>query len=206
MVAFDIHEHFKSYAQPKGFKAMAAVSSRPAAIDLHKSLRKLGGIKTAVVISPENVKENEEELTGENREKIRAFFKEEVEPLFGCNYEEYVDWAKNSFIGGDDVDMLIVKDMLLTGFDAPVAAVLYVDKPMKEHSLLQAIAQPTRHPGKDLGLGLLGYFSASCTLPGYVCDENWHSGFDQADIENAVLGAGDQKLKLEKAHGSTGAV
>lgn len=204
MVAFDIHEHFKSYAQPKGFKAMAAVSSRPAAIDLHKSLRKLGGIKTAVVISPENVKENEEELTGENREKIRAFFKEEVEPLFGCNYEEYVDWAKNSFIGGDDVDMLIVKDMLLTGFDAPVAAVLYVDKPMKEHSLLQAIARVNRvYPGKDFGLivDYWGIFSKLNTaMDMYTDEKSGMSGFDQADIENAVLGAGDQKLKLEKAH------
>jgi len=54
------------------------------------------------------------------------FFKEDVEPLFGNNYEEYVDWAKNSFIGGEELDILIVKDMLLTGFDAPIAAVMYV--------------------------------------------------------------------------------
>ncbi|MHB1420960.1 MAG: type I restriction endonuclease subunit R, partial [Bacillota bacterium] len=87
MVAFDIHEHFISYAKPKGFKAMIAASSRPAAIALHKSIKKLGGVKTAVVISPENVKEGDE-ITNENKEKIKAFFKEEVESLFGYNYEE----------------------------------------------------------------------------------------------------------------------
>jgi len=203
MVAFDIHEHFMSYARPKGFKAMLAASSRAAAIDLHKSIRKLGGVKTAVVISPETVKDDED-LTTENREKIRAFFKEEVEPLFGNNYEEYEDWAKNSFIGGEDVDMLIVKDMLLTGFDAPVAAVLYVDKPMKEHSLLQAIARVNRvFPGKDFGLivdywGIFGKLNSALDM--YSDEKSGMDGYDQADIENAVLGAGDQKLRLEKAH------
>lgn len=205
MVAFDIHEHFISYAGPKGFKALVAASSRTAAIDLHKSIRKLGGVKTAVVISPENENINEgEELTSENKEKIKAFFKEEVEPLFGNNYEEYEDWAKNSFIGGEDVDMLIVKDMLLTGFDAPVAAVLYVDKPMKEHSLLQAIARINRvYPGKDFGLivDYWGIFSKLNTAMDMYSDvKSGMAGYDQADIENAILGAGDQKLKLEKAN------
>lgn len=203
MVAFDVHEHFMSYAKAKGFKAMLAASSRAAAIDLHKSIRKLGLVKTAVVISPENVKDDEE-LTTENKEKIRAFFKEEVEPLFGNNLEEYEDWAKNSFIGGEDVDMLIVKDMLLTGFDAPIAAVLYVDKPMKEHSLLQAIARVNRvFPGKDFGLivdywGIFGKLNTAMDM--YSDEKSGMDGYDQEDIENAVLGAVDQKLKLEKAH------
>jgi len=203
MVAFDIHEHFISYAKPKGFKAMIAASSRPAAINLHKSIKKLGGVKTAVVISPENVKEGDE-LTSENREKIKTFFKEEVEPLFGINYEEYEDWAKNSFIGGEDVDILIVKDMLLTGFDVPVAAVLYVDKPMKEHSLLQAIARVNRvYPGKDFGLivdywGIFNKLNTAMDM--YTDEKSGMDGYDQADIENAILGAGDQKLKLEKAY------
>jgi type I restriction enzyme R subunit len=181
---------------------MVAASSRPAAIDLHKSIKKLGGAKTAVVISPENVNEGDE-LIGENKEKIKTFFKEEVEPLFGYNYEKYDDWAKNSFVDGEDVDMLIVKDMLLTGFDAPVAAVLYVDKPMKEHSLLQAIARVNRvYPGKDFGLivDYWGIFSKLNTAMDMYSDEkSGMDGYDRSDIENAILGAGDQKLRLEKA-------
>jgi len=203
MVAFDIHEHFMSYARPKGFKAMLAASSRPAAIDLHRSIKKIGGVNAVVVISPDNVKDDET-LTTENQEKIKAFFKEEVEPLFGNNYEEYEDWAKNSFIGGEDVDMLIVKDMLLTGFDAPVAAVLYVDKSMKDHSLLQAIARVNRvYPGKDFGLivdywGIFGKLNTALDM--YSDEKSGMSGYDESDIENAILGAGDQKHKLEKAH------
>ncbi len=203
MVAFDIHEHFISYAMPKGFKAMIAASSRPAAIDLHKAIKKLGGVKTAVVISPEHVKEGDE-LTRENKEQIKAFFQEEVEPLFGNNYEEYQDWAKNSFIGGEDVDVLIVKDMLLTGFDAPMAAVLYVDKPMREHSLLQAVARVNRvYPGKDFGLivdywGIFNKLNSAMDM--YSDEKSGMCGYEQRDIKNAILGADDQRVKLEQAH------
>ncbi len=203
MVAFDIQEHFLSYAGPKGYKAIVACSSRPAAIELNKSIKKFGSVKTAVVISPANVKEGDE-LTGENTKTINAFFKEEVEPRFGNNYEAYEDWAKNSFLGGEDVDILIVKDMLLTGFDAPVATVLYVDKPMKEHALLQAIARVNRvFPGKDFGLivDYWGIFSKLNTAMDMYSDEkSGMAGFDRKDIENAILGAGDQKLKLENAY------
>jgi type I restriction enzyme R subunit len=203
MVAFDIHEHFLRYARPKGFKAMVASSSRWAAIDLHKCLKRLGGIQSAVVISPENVNEDDE-LSHENKEKIRTFFQEEVEPLFGKNYDEYEDWAKNSFIGGEDVDMLIVKDMLLTGFDAPIAAVLYVDKPMKDHALLQAIARVNRvYPGKDFGLivdywGIFSKLNQAVDL--YADEKSGMTGYERDDIENAVLGPGDQKNRLEEAH------
>ncbi len=203
MIAFDIHEHFLSYAKPKGFKAMVAASSRPAAIDLHRSIKILGGVKAAVVISPENQDEGDT-LTGENKKKIKAFFKEEVEPLFGSNYEEYEDWARSSFISGEDVDMLIVKDMLLTGFDAPVAAVLYVDKPMKEHSLLQAIARVNRvYPGKDFGLivDYWGIFSKLNTaMDMYTDEKSGMDAYDPEDIQNTLLGAFDQKRRLEDAH------
>ncbi len=203
MVAFDIHEHFLGYVRPKGFKALIAASSRPAAIDLHRSLGKIGGVRTAVVISPDNEAENDE-LSGENREKIGAFFRSEVEPRFGNNYEDYYDWAKNNFTGGGEIDLLIVKDMLLTGFDAPVAAVLYVDKPMKEHSLLQAIARVNRvYPGKDFGLivDYWGIFSKLNTaMDMYTDAKSGLDGYDPADIENALLGAGDQQIRLEMAY------
>ena len=53
--------------------------------------------------------------------------------------EDYEDSIKNKFCDGD-IDILIVCSKLLTGFDAPVCQVLYIDKQLKEHGLLQAIA------------------------------------------------------------------
>jgi type I restriction enzyme R subunit len=47
---------------------------------------------------------------------------------------------------------LIVKDMLLTGFDAPIAQVMYIDRKLQEHTLMQAIARVNRtYPGKSCG-------------------------------------------------------
>ena len=47
-------------------------------------------------------------------------------------------------INKDKLCFLIVKDMLLTGFDAPIEQVMYIDRPLKEHTLLQAIARVNR--------------------------------------------------------------
>ena len=47
---------------------------------------------------------------------------------------------------GDPLSILVVCDMLLTGFDAPVEQVMYLDCPLKEHTLLQAIARVNRRP------------------------------------------------------------
>ncbi|MBF4370240.1 type I restriction endonuclease subunit R, partial [Vibrio anguillarum] len=53
----------------------------------------------------------------------------------------------------DSLKILIVVDKLLTGFDEPKNAVLYIDKPLKEHNLIQAIARVNRlHPKKKFGL------------------------------------------------------
>lgn len=79
---------------------------------------------------------------------------EVVKPLFGINDDKYYETVCSQFKDpdNDDVNVLIVKDMLLTGFDAPVEGVLYVDKSMKGHNLLQAIARVNRvFEGKGFG-------------------------------------------------------
>lgn len=71
--------------------------------------------------------------------------------------DSYGDYVKSRFVDGD-VDILIVCSKLLTGFDAPLCQVLYIDKELKEHGLLQAIARTNRlHEGKDYGL-IVGHF------------------------------------------------
>ena len=113
-IAFAIKQHYERYIKPNGFKAMVAESSRVNAIELHKLLKNLN-IKSAVVISPETKAEGEE-LNDNDKNKIAHFFKTEIEPLYGKNYEAYEDWAKNSFTDGEDIDILIVKDKLFTSY------------------------------------------------------------------------------------------
>ena len=211
MIAFDIHEHFVTYCKPRGFKAMVAASSRATAIDLQHAINQIGGVKAAALICPENVSENDEQtLTTQDKRKIRDFFKNEVEPRFGQNYDDYEEFVKNNIIDGEDLDIVIVKDMLLTGFDAPRLGVLYVDKPMKEHTLLQAIARVNRiYPGKSFGLivdywGLFANLSTAMDL--YSDDESGLSGYDSSDLSDSIFTANEQKEALKKSHSELWAI
>ena len=206
MIAFDIHEHFLSYCKPRGFKAMAAVSTRALAVKLERAINGLGGVRAAAVICDESVNTEGDEGTVTNNDKavIRDFFKTEVEPRFGGQHEAYEEYVKNSIIGGEDIDIVIVQSMLLTGFDAPSLGVLYVDKPIKEHTLLQAIARVNRiYSGKDFGLivdywGLFGNLSSALEM--YSDDTSGFSEFDPSDITDALSTAAEGKEKLRQTH------
>jgi type I restriction enzyme, R subunit len=153
MIAFDINEHFLNNYKTKGshFKAMLATNSKLEAIRYLEAFEELGDLNCAVVISPPDQREGHHEVDEGAKDKVQQFWKRMMDK-YG-NEEAYEDAIKDEFINGDDIDLLIVVDKLLTGFDAPRATVLYVDKPMKEHTLLQAIARVNRlYEGKDFGL------------------------------------------------------
>lgn len=206
MIAFDLHEHFLNYVKPKGFKAMLTCSSRAAAVELYYKLRGLGGITPAVVITPNTAKEGDDEQnTPQTLKTIADFFRKEVDPLFKNNYEAYEESVTGEFTDPEgDIDLLIVKDKLLTGFDAPVAAVLYVDKKLQDHTLLQAIARVNRvFDNKDFGLivDYIGIFKKlNSALDLYSDDQSGMNTFDKADIQNAISAVSEEKNKLETAH------
>lgn len=206
MIAFDLHEHFLNYVKPKGFKAMLTCSSRAAAVELYYKLRGLGGITPAVVITPNTAKEGDDEQnTPQTLKTIADFFRKEVDPLYKNNYEAYEESVTGEFTDPEgDIDLLIVKDKLLTGFDAPVAAVLYVDKKLQDHTLLQAIARVNRvFDNKDFGLivDYIGIFKKlNSALDLYSDDQSGMNAFDKADIQNAISAVSEEKNKLETAH------
>ena len=203
MIAFDLHEHFVHYVRPKGFKAMLTCSSRAEAVELFYKLRGLGGITPAVVITPNSAKEGDDETnTPQSLKTIAEFFRKEVDPLFKNNYDAYEDSVTGRFTDPDgDVDLLIVKDKLLTGFDAPIAAVLYVDKKLQDHTLLQAIARVNRvYTDKDFGLVVdyIGIFKKlNSALDLYSDEQSGMNLFDRTEIQSAIATINDEKTKLE---------
>lgn len=206
MIAFDIHEHFLTYCKPRGYKAMAAVSTRAAAVQLERAINGIGGVRAAALICDDSVStEGDEGAVGKtDKAIIRDFFKTEVEPRFGTKYDEYEEYVKNNIIGGEDIDIVIVQSMLLTGFDAPSLGVLYIDKPMKEHTLLQAIARVNRiYAGKDFGLivdywGLFGNLNSAMEM--YSDSQSGFSGYDPADLADSIATANESKDKLDQSH------
>ena len=99
------------------------------------------------------------------------------------------------------MDLLIVKDKLLTGFDAPIAAVLYVDKKLQDHTLLQAIARVNRvYTNKDFGLVVdyIGIFKKlNSALDLYSDEQSGMNLFDRTEIQSAIATINDEKTKLE---------
>ena len=206
MVAYNVYEHFIRFTKPKKFKAMLTCSSRAACVEIYYCLKKLTGISPAVIITPNDQKEGDDENnTTESLQQISRFFAAEVDPLYRNNYSHYEDTVTAQFIDPDgEIDLLIVKDKLLTGFDAPVAAVLYVDKKMQDHTLLQAIARVNRvYPNKEFGL-VVDYYGVfkqlNSALDLYGDEQSGMSEFDPNDIRFSIISPEEQKAEIESRH------
>ena len=206
MIAFDLHEHFLSYVKPKHFKAILTCSSRAAAVQMYYKLKDLGGINPAVVITPNLAKEgDDEDNTTQSLKTIGDFFRKEIDPLYKNNYDAYEDSVTGEFVDPEGgIDLLIVKDKLLTGFDAPIASVLYVDKKLQEHNLLQAIARVNRvYENKDFGLivDYIGIFKKlNSALDLYNDTRSGMDNYAPEDIKAAVSSVLEEKVALENAY------
>ncbi|MDX4026596.1 HsdR family type I site-specific deoxyribonuclease [Aliarcobacter skirrowii] len=191
-IAYDIFDHYKKTLRlsTSNFKAMFATSSKYEAIKYHEIFQEYSDLKTAYVISSNE----HEELDGGNKEYVAKAWQETIKGFDG--EEGYLKHVKSEFIHGNEIELLIVVDKLLTGFDAPRASTLYIDKQLKEHNLLQAIARVNRlYDGKDYGYivdyrGLLGELDQALT--------NYASldGFDPEDLTGAVV---DVRTEIAKA-------
>jgi type I restriction enzyme, R subunit len=202
MIAFDINQHFLDNYKTKGsqFKAMLATSSKIEAIRYLEAFEELGDLNCAVVISPPDQREGHDVVDEESKDIVQRFWKRMMD-RYG-NEDAYEDAIKDEFVNGDEIDLLIVVDKLLTGFDAPRATVLYIDKPMKEHTLLQAIARVNRlYEGKDYGLiidyrGLLDKLDEAMQMYSGAGLEN----FDPKDLQGALYDVITIVGQLRQAH------
>ena len=152
--ARDMIDHYVSQVFPNGFKAQVVATSRDAAVayktaletaitqkiaQLEQSnpddidLERLKKLKAAVVIS---FKHNQPE-------SYREYTDEKAQDKAIASFKLPFDATDDSGNTGD-IGILIVANMLLTGFDAPIEQVMYLDKVIRMHTLLQAIARVNR--------------------------------------------------------------
>lgn len=153
LIADDIAVHYREFYKGTGFKAMLATDSKFDAIRYQQAFEDFNeDIKTAVVMSAPDLREGNDKVDEDPKDRVVKFWNKLMKD-YNNNPLAYEESKKNEFVEGEDVEILIVIDKLLTGFDAPRASILYVDKPLKEHTLLQAIARVNRlYDGKDYGL------------------------------------------------------
>jgi type I restriction enzyme R subunit len=134
LVAQDLVEHFERRLEAMDGKAMIVCMSRRICVDLYKAIMRLrpkwhhgadggGTIKVVMTGSATDEIEWQQHIRSKvRREALAKRFKDPADPL----------------------GLVIVRDMWLTGFDAPCLHTMYVDKPMRGHGLMQAIARVNR--------------------------------------------------------------
>ncbi len=175
-VCIDLLKHYREHIQPNGFKAMIVVGSRHAATIFKKTLDELEAPPSEVIISGDH---NDEQYIAQYEDSVHQ--KKVIQ-----------DFPKS--LNENSTAFLIVKDMLLIGFDAPIAQVMYIDRKLQDHTLMQAIARVNRtYKGKACGFvvdyyGLSGLLNEALDL------------FTSDDVEGSYHTLKDEIPKLKACH------
>lgn len=212
-IAKDLVAHYVDNILPNGFKAQVVCHSKLACI------RYQNGIEAALAerIEQEQAKASPD---AELLKRLQFLKTTVVISSDGTNEAAYITHARkqaarmnsvDNFCRNFDLDdpdkgytgiaFLIVCDMLLTGFDAPIEQVMYIDKKLREHTLLQAIARTNRvKKGKQRGyivdyIGLANHLTDALTL--YAASDELqelHDGMQNITSELPVLEERYQRL------------
>jgi len=170
-ISIDIAEHYTRHIEPNGFKAQVVCFTRKACVIVKKHLDEMIDSEKSDIIYTGALNDNDEMrkyhyTEEEKKEKIRNY-KNPEHPL----------------------KLLIVQSMLLTGFDAPVEQAMYLDRPLRDHTLLQAIARTNRpYNAKKCGM-ILDYCGILKNLRNAL-------NFDESEIEKCLIDFDELKKTL----------
>ena len=181
LVAKDLVEHFESRVVGMDGKAMVVCMSRRICVALYGEIVTLrpewhrdddegGAIKIVMTGAASDPKEWQQHIGGKARRELLA---------------------KRAKDADDPLKLVLVCDMWLTGFDAPSMHTMYIDKPMRGHGLMQAIARVNRvFRDKPAGL-IVDYIGIAQNLKSalgqYSRDDRKHAGIDEAEAVAVML-------------------
>lgn len=167
-----IAEHFMQKVNPNGFKAQVVCYDRECCVLYKKELDRLLGESTSTIVMDTNNDKADEykawRRTREEEAKVLDDFRDPRNPL----------------------QIVIVTSKLLTGFDAPILQAMYLDKPMKDHTLLQAICRTNRVYGQDKTYGLI------VDYVGIFDDVAKALNFDADSVEKIITNIESVKAKV----------
>ncbi|WP_062213895.1 type I restriction endonuclease subunit R [Demequina oxidasica] len=174
-IAGDIADHFRAKVEPSGLKAQVVVYDKASCVAYKAELDKhLGTDASTIVMS-----------------KSRGDSPDWAEWTPGAVAQEQVMARFND--AADPLKIIIVTSKLLTGFDAPILFCQYLDKPLKEHTLLQAITRTNRvyppHKTHGLIVDYLGIFD----------DVAKSLAFDEKSVQQVISNIGELKDQLAPA-------
>lgn len=202
-IALDISSHFQSnWGEDRtgihsGFRGMVVSPDKLTAVKYKKMFDLIGKVKTEVVMSATDTRENNEDVHSSEAPEVTQYYN-----LLKTKYGQDIDkMIIQLYENGQSIELLIVIDKLLTGFDVPQTNVMYLCRKLREHTLLQAIARVNRvYPGKDYGYiidyaGIMEELQEA--LENYSGDDD---SFDPNDLEGSLTDIVEEINKLPRAH------
>ena len=164
----------------------------------------MGFTKCAIVTSYEPTVQSVRTATFDPSQESEEEYKKSIyeRMLNGKKVSEFEKEVKDQFKNEPaQMKLLIVVDKLLTGFDAPSATYLYIDKSMRDHDLFQAICRVNRPDGEDKDYGyIVDYMDLFRNVQLAVSDYTSEAfdGYDKEDVEGLIKGRYDEaKAELE---------
>jgi type I restriction enzyme R subunit len=200
LIAWDVSQHFSKQWKDTGFKGQLTAPGKKEALLLKGFFDQFGKVRTEVIISgPGEIENAEEHQTAEKEESVELFWKAMM-AKYGTE-KEYNRRLIDAFKKGEEPEVLIVVDKLLTGFDAPRNVVLYIARSLSGHTLLQAIARVNRlHPGKDYGY-IIDYYGVVAELHDALeLYSSLEEKFDADDLEGTLTNIAEEIKKLPALH------
>lgn len=197
-IAFDIEGHFIANFQGTGLKGQVVAPSKFSAVLFQEYFNKSGKLNTAVIISDVGSKDEDEE--DDHRKPVIDFIKKKKHEHGGL--ESYEKQVIESFKNNPDgVELIIVVDKLLTGFDAPRNTALYLAKDLRDHNLLQAIARvnrlfETKQTPKTSGF-IIDYSENAKNLDTAM---KLFGNYDDDDVKSALIDVSAKINELEKSY------
>lgn len=171
----DIAKHFNEKVAPHGYKAMIVTPDRYACVQYKEELDKYFATEASKVVISTSANDDFE-------------FKQKW-GLDKSQQEKVVDDFNDA---NSALKFIIVTAKLLTGFDAPILQTLYLDKSIKDHTLLQAICRTNRlYPGKSFGR-IVDYF-------GVFDDAAKALEFDEKSVSQMITNLSELKEQLPEA-------
>lgn len=206
LIAWDIATHFNENVKKLGLglKGQVATDSKLDAIRYKKALDETGLVTSAVIISAPDTREGNSEVDEDTLPEVQKWWKQTM-AVHGNDPEIYEKQMVSDFGSDGAPDLLIVVDKLLTGFDEPRNTVLYIDKPLKGHNLIQAVARVNRlHDAKRYGV-LVDYRGILKELDTAIrayqdLESKTLGGFDASDLEGLYQQFSTEYKRLPSLH------
>lgn len=202
-IAFDISKHFQAEwgesrtREHTGFRGMVVCPDKLTALKYKKAFDLIGKVKTEVVMSAPDTRENNEDVHSSESPEVNQYY-ELLKAKYGPDIDKNIIQL---YENGESIELLIVIDKLLTGFDVPQTIVMYLCRKLREHTLLQAIARVNRvYPGKEYGFiidyaGIMEELQQA--LENYSGDDD---SFDPKDLAGSLTDISEEINKLPRAH------